>query len=251
MKTLKVRALVIKEYETGEADKRLLLLCKEHGRMMVYARGARKPKSKFMAAAQMFTYSDLVLAQGRGFYSMAQAEVLENFYSLREDYDRLLAAYAITNICDKTILENSNCDELLQLALKSLSLLSKGKLPPAQIVAVFLFRFFDFYGYRPHSQECAVCEAVYDFDDLVKRVNWNAEGVLCVTCADKTPSTLKISPPTLAAISYILNSELPQSFQFTVHENVLAELQSAAQIILNFHFSEASTTKNQVVSTIE
>lgn len=231
MKTIKTRGLVLKEYETGEADKRILLMCKEHGRIMAYARGARKPRSKFMAAAQMFTYSNFVLAQGRGFFSVTQADVIESFYDLRTDYDRLCAAHSITDICDKTLLENSNCNELLLLVLKSLSHLTKGKLTPTQITSVFMLRFFDLYGLRPTTNTCAVCGA----DIANVNALWGAEGFTCKDHAQNR--NLPLSAAAAAAVSFILNNELPQSFRFEVTESVLEELQNATKLLWDFHFS--------------
>jgi DNA repair protein RecO (recombination protein O) len=240
MLTTKVRALVIKEYEAGEADKRLLLLCKGQGRVMAYARGARKPRSKFMAAAQIFTYSDFVLAQGRGFFSVAQADVIENFYNLRTDYDRLCAALRIAEVCDKTILENTNCDELLKLVLKSLSNLSKEKFPPSQITSVFLLRFFDFYGLRPRSEECAVCNLpIAEMGETNGGLFWGAEGLMCAKCeafGNVLPQVLKLSKSAAVAVSFILNSELAKSFAFDAHDSVLAELNDAAELLWRFHF---------------
>ena len=232
MKTIKVRGLVIREYEAGEADKRLLLLCKGQGRVLAYARGARKPRSKFLAAAQIFTYSDFILAQGKGFYSIAQAEVIESFYNLRTDYDRLCAAHSITELLEKTLLENANCDELLLLTLKSLSNLAKEKFSPVQITSVFFMRFFDLYGFRPHSDECAVCNLpVVQMND---KYFWGAEGITCAEHAGNFP----ISGAAVAAITHILSSGLSQAFQFFAHESVLQELQGAAKLLLYSHLDE-------------
>jgi DNA repair protein RecO (recombination protein O) len=236
MKTVKVRGLVLKEYETGEADKRLLLLCKEKGRITVYARGARKPRSKFMAAAQIFTYSDFILAQGKGFYSLCQADVIESFYNLRTDYDRLCAAHSIAETCEATLLENSDCDTLLLLVLKSLSNLTKGKLPPTQIKSVFLTRFFDFYGLRPHSDECAVCGL--PADEMQGKFFWGAEGLECGIHTAENKRVIQLSQATAAAFSHILNSELSQAFQFTAHETVLEELRNASELFLKSHFDD-------------
>jgi DNA repair protein RecO (recombination protein O) len=222
MKTIKLRGLVLREFETGEADKRLLLLCKGQGRVMAYARGARKPRSKFIAAAQIFTYSDYILAEGRGFYSVAQADVIENFYNLRLDYDRLNAAHEIVSVCEKNLLEDSNCDELLLLTLKSLSNLAKGKIVPNQILSVFLLRFFDLYGLRPNADACAVC------GERSGKFFWGTEGLLC----EKHGMGISLSPAAVAAISFILNSGLSQSFLFDAHEKVLEELNSATQFLL-------------------
>ncbi|MCL2048888.1 MAG: DNA repair protein RecO [Defluviitaleaceae bacterium] len=229
MKTIKVRGLVLKEYEAGEADKRLLLLCKGEGRLMVYARGARKPRSRFLAASQIFTYSDFILAQGKGFYSLTQADLLENFYNLRTDYDTLCAAHSIVEVCEKTLWEKSDCDKLLLLVLKSLSLLSKGRLSPQQIKIVFLTRFFDFYGLRPHVNGCFVCGL--PLREMGERVFWGAEGVACSAHA-----SMPISQAAAAAFGHMLDSELSQAFQFMVHENVLGELQNAVQFFWKCHF---------------
>jgi len=189
---------------------------------MAYARGARKPRSKFMAASQIFTYSDFVLAQGRGFFSVAQADVIESFYDLRTDYDTLCAAHLIADVCDKTLLENSNCDAFLLLVLKSLSILTKKNFPPKQITAVFFLKFFDFYGLRPTTDVCAVCGM-----QVQNKFFWGKEGVLC----EKHGGSFEMSKSAMSAVSFILNNDLPQMFKFETQDSVLDELQNAARLI--------------------
>ncbi|MCL2198143.1 MAG: DNA repair protein RecO [Defluviitaleaceae bacterium] len=256
MTTIKVRGLVIKEYETGEADKRLLLLCKDVGRVMAYARGARKPRSKFMAAAQIFTYSDFVLAKGKGFHSVAQADVIENFYDLRTDYDKLSAAYKIVDACAKTVPEKLECNDLLRLILKSLKKLMKkstdDKLSSVQILNIFFLRFFDFHGLRPHSEECAVCGL--PVGEMNDGIHWGAEGITCAThitpkmsksfeggvgetfLQKSFPHGLELSPAAVAAISYVLNSNLSVSFNFEASEKVLEELSKANKMLWEWHY---------------
>lgn len=231
MKTIKVRALILREYEAGESDKRLLLLCKKYGKIMAYARGARKPKSKFMAAAQMFTYADFVLAKGKGFYSLTQADVIESFYPLRQDYDRLLAACYMADICKKTLWENINSDELLKLMLRSLKHLTKGILPPTQIVNVFLFRFFDVHGFQPQLDECTICNC--SVDEISGGIYLHSEGLAC-----KSHNIIShhVSAGALAAMQHIQKSDLRLSFMFNTTDVILKELTQAANLMLNSHF---------------
>jgi len=148
MKTIKARGLVIREFEAGESDKRLLLMCKGFGRVMVYARGVRKQSSKFMAATQLFTYADYVLTPSKGIYFLTQADIIDMFYNIRVDYDRLLSAHLIAEVCDKTLWDNVDCDDLLLLTLKSLSRLAKGRIPSLQVTCVFMFRFLFFIVFK-------------------------------------------------------------------------------------------------------
>jgi len=229
METIKARGLVLREYEAGESDKRLLLLCKDHGRMMIYARGARKPKSKFMAAAQLFTYSDFILTKGRGFYALAQAQVIESFYGLRTDYDCLTGAHLVVEVCEKTLLEDIACDDLLLLALKSLGYLNKNTLPPLQIISVFFMRFYAYYGLTPDVDACTVCG-----DDMSGEAFFCAEGLVCK--AHKPGYSIKLSKAGLFALRYILGSELTKAFMFNAHEGVIQELWAAARMLWRCHF---------------
>jgi len=227
----KVRGIVLREYEAGESDKRLIILCKGIGRIMVYARGARKPTSKFMAAAQLFTYADFVLTRGRGFYALAQADIIENFYPLREDCDRLMSAHMIAEVCEKTMWDNLESDDLLRLALRSLSVLSKGEVPPLQVSSVFLTRFFDVYGLRPQTDACMVCSTALTKDI---KVVLTTEGLVCDT--HKPVVYQPLSSTAMFALQYILSGDLSQAFRFTAQEGLLAELHRAAHFLWKCHF---------------
>ena len=229
MKQIKARGLVLREYEAGESDKRLLIFCKEHGRLMVYARGARKPVSKFMAAAQLFTYADYVLVKGAGFYSLAQAQVIESFYPLREDYDRLMSAHLVAEACEKTLWDNIESDELLKLALKTLSVLAKGA-PPVQTAAAFLLRFFDVHGLRPQADTCVLCNAPAMGGNMVLC----AEGLVCDV--HKPAVCRPMSPSAIAAVQHVLNSDLANAFRFTATDAVVEQLQAAVKMLWKCHF---------------
>ncbi|MBQ1436248.1 MAG: recombination protein O N-terminal domain-containing protein, partial [Clostridia bacterium] len=51
--------LVIREYPKGERDKLLIVLTPEMGRISVWARGARSPKSPLLSVSQLLSYSRL------------------------------------------------------------------------------------------------------------------------------------------------------------------------------------------------
>jgi len=229
MKTFKTRGLILREYEAGESDKRLVILCKGHGRLLVYARGARNPKSKFLASSQLLTYGDFVLADGRQFFSMAQAQAIENFYPIRQDYDLLCHAAYILEICEKAVPERSPCDELLQLALKTLQHISIQDIPAKQAVIVFLFRFILFYGLNPEMDFCSVCSG-----DLAGSMLFCDEGMICKNCTSK--ARVMLSDSSYYAIRHILESDLKQSFLFRIEEAVLKELSQTANLCWLGHF---------------
>ena len=228
MKTFKARGIVVREYEAGESDKRLVLLCKELGRVLAYAKGARKAKSKFLAASQLFTYGDFVLNGGTGFNSVAQAEVIESFYKLRSDYERLLHAQRFAEICERTVLENTQCDELLLLLLKSLSHLCGSAYSPTHVSCVFMFRFFKYYGLSPSTDSCCKCGGDENLGFLC------GEGAVCGECA--RGAAFAVSQGALCAMRHILGAELKEAFMFEASDGVLAELTKAGKLLWDCHF---------------
>jgi len=229
MEKIKVRGIIIREYDAGESDKRLNIFCKGYGRLLVYARGAKKPTSKYLACAQMFTYADFILVKGRGFYSLAGADIIESFYPLREDYDRLIAAYQAAEVCEKTLWDDLESDKLLLLLLKTLVHLCKGALPPAQVSAVFLHRFFDVFGLRPQTKNCTICNA-----PPIGGAHICAEGIACKT--HKPARAVFVSDAGLKALNYMLDTSLNESFSFTASERAINELTAAAKLLWETHF---------------
>jgi DNA repair protein RecO (recombination protein O) len=187
----------------------------------------------------MFTYSDFVLAEGRGFFSVAQADVIESFYNLRTDYDRLCAAQTVADILTQHVLEG-NADNILRLALKSLSHLAKGSFPPKQILGVFFMRFFDCYGLRPNLPAGEMCEIFWGAEGIERQ---DGSSVTKNVTEKPSPQSFPLSLAAAAAISHILNNELSQAFQFEAHESVLEEIEKAARLFLREHFEPFASVK--------
>ena len=228
MSSIQTKGIVLHETDTGETDKRLTLLTKGYGKIAVSARGARKPKSKFMASAQLFTYSSFVIYDGGQFYSLSQADAIENFFSIRSDYTRLCLAQYFAELCDKTIPYNAPCDELLHLMIISLSSLTKGFRTPFLTARSFEIKFFQLSGVAPETERCAKCGG-----PLSRPFRFGADGTVC-TCY--TQPALIISPSALSAIRYILSADLPNIFKFCVGQDALEEMRCASRFFLKHHF---------------
>lgn len=132
--------IVLKEMPLGEADKLLTVFSEEQGRISVVAKGAKKPGSRFLAAASVFAYSDMELVKGRSMYVLRNANIISSYYGLREDFDILTAAAAIAKLTLKVIQEELPDPETMGLLLKVLSFLEHKKRSPKLIEAVFTIR---------------------------------------------------------------------------------------------------------------
>ena len=59
-------AVVLRRVDYGEADRVLTVLTREHGKVGVIARGARKARARMAGQTDLFAHSRMQLARGRG-----------------------------------------------------------------------------------------------------------------------------------------------------------------------------------------
>ncbi len=242
MSTFKGRGLVLKETNVGESDKIVTLLLKEHGKISASVKGARKPKSKFLAGTQIFTYCDFVIFDGGRFFSITQVEIIKNFYNLRNNFENLCYGNYFLEICSKTILESMPCDDILFLLLKSLQALCKDSVNTSLISSIFEIKFLHINGYSPELSVCSVCGNVSEFNFF------GSHGVLCNKCLVSEEKVVKISSGTVYTLKYIVSSDINNLFKFKLSEDVLRELIQVTDLFMSYHINIDFKSKQMIKS---
>ncbi len=221
MSYLKTKGIVIKEVNTGEADKIITIFSKSHGKIYAHAKGARRPRSKLVACSQLLCYSDFVLFKGRDMYSINSCEVIEPFYEIRNDIVKLTYSAHLIDIINDV--ENQPSSRVLQLLLNTLYMLAKTNRKPELLVKIFEIRLMVILGYAPFVNGCMVCgkneldRAYFSFKNC---------GIICPAkdCISNDPYAISIAPGTVKALFHIVHSRMEQLFNFDVSDEVLSEL---------------------------
>lgn len=206
MELQKMKGIVLRELPFGEADKLLIVLSDTHGRISVSAKGAKKPGSRFLAAAQPFAYSEMELGRGKSMYILRNAELLDPFFNLRNDLDTLTAASNITRLTARIVQEELPDPDTLRLLLKALSLLDKGGRNPQLIASIFSVRLLKIQG---------MISALSDLE-LQGKDN--------------------LMPGTKAAFSHVCTAPDEKLFAFSVSDTVNAEFANLAEALTRRYF---------------
>ncbi len=97
----RLRAIVLKRTNYGEAD-RVLQLITPKGRRSVIAKGVRRERSKLAGGVELFAVSDVVIRSGRGELGILSSARLVAFYRhILEDYERMQFAYTAMKLVTK------------------------------------------------------------------------------------------------------------------------------------------------------
>ena len=152
---ISTQGLVLREVNYKESDKLLTVLTAEGGKRTVKARGCRRKGSPLAAAAQLLVYSDMTLFEYRDYFTLNEAESLQQFWRVRSDLERLSLASYFAEVMEAVAVEGRPDPMALSLILNSLYALDRLNRPLALVKAAFELKLMCLEGYEPLLDACA------------------------------------------------------------------------------------------------
>lgn len=195
------QGIVLRGYPFGEADRVVVLLSPNHGKIRTVAKGVRKTKSRFGGRLEPFTHVDLVLYEGRNLDTITQVAVLEPFPRLRSDLDAVITAGTMVEAVDAVAQEDDAAIRLFLLLQRGLKTLEAGERSP-DLITSFLLKLADVVGVAPSLLECAGCGRV----EGLHRFSFSGGGSICDRC--RIEGTVKLRPGITQYLAALATSEL-------------------------------------------
>ena len=231
MGLIKTKGIVTKIVNYSDSDKILTVISADYGKIQVFCKGAQKPKSAVLASTEFLAFSEFVLYDSNtDMYHLSSADIIEVFYNLRVDLDRLNYGTTLSQIMNDVCQEGELCYKKLQLFLNALYVLSNTDKEPEFVYSVFKVRMLALLGFVPKLANCYNCgkKAVEMTGDKYFSIKEN--GLVCDICARQDKGAIKISEVTYTSLVYILSSDAKKIFSFEIPENDLAELKLLSQV---------------------
>lgn len=193
--------VVLRTIKLGEADRIATIATRSRGKVRAVVKGVRRTSSRWGARMEPLSHVAILCWSGRGDLDVVnQAEVLDTFGHLREDYDRLAAALSMLEAVDHVSQEGHPNPQLYRMLVGALRTLEDRGGP--LVLPAFYMKLLALEGAAPVLDSCAACGAPAG-DGLVA-FDIGSGGALCRRCR----SGRSISPEALALLRRILEGDL-------------------------------------------
>ena len=225
MGLIKTKGIVIGVANSADNDKVLTILTPDLGKISVFCKGAKKTKSTLINVAEYLAFSEFVIYKSANDnYSINSADIIEVFYNLRIDIDKLNYATTISKIIYDVTQENEPAVQILQLFLNTLFVLSETKKNMDLIFSIFQIRLLAIIGFLPNVARCVNCGTVMTEEMNNFHFSIKDDGVKCEICQRLDKGIIHLSKTAFSAIIYTLSCDCKKIFSFEIPENAIDEL---------------------------
>lgn len=235
------KALVLRSVDYKESDRILTLLTQDMGKLTASARGSRKKGSALAAGTQLLCWSEMVLTERQGRWTVTETATERQFEGVRQDLDKLALACYFAEVTELLAVEGLPSPELLSLTLNSFHALDKMNKPQELVKAAYELRALCLAGYEPLLDGCAVCGA-----ELPEDARFHLrEGVLhCAKCRGELGDgiSMPLNPMALKAMVHIAYGDPKHLFTFHIDQVGLKQLGDLTEAYLHTQLERGFST---------
>lgn len=202
------RALVVRTYDFGEADRIIVLLTRNHGMKRGVAKGVRRSKSRFGSRLQLFVDVDVQLYPGRNLESITGADTVAYFGSgIIDDYGRYTAACAALESAERLAGTAHDGDPWLFDHLAETLARMQTTEHPTVVLDAFLLQAMAHAGWAPSLFDCAQCQAPGPHHAFHPAVG----GAACVRC--RPPGSAEVPEEALHLMWLLAHAHWPAALE--------------------------------------
>jgi DNA repair protein RecO (recombination protein O) len=197
----KTTAVVIGTFPLGESDRVVTFFSRDFGKVRGVARAARRMRSRFTGALELFTAGHLVFFDsGRSdLVTVDHFDIVHPFDGVRDRLERLGQAAWVVECVGRLTAERDPNAAVYGLLLRALRSVEAGTRPD-RVAVVFGLRCVDALGHRLRIDVCIACGRRGLLDRAPLALDVDAGGVRCAACAAVADALLPVAPATLGVL---------------------------------------------------
>ena len=220
-------AIVLHSFDYLESSRILRLATRDAGVQSVLAKGARRPRSRFGTALDLFAggTAQFYLKSGRELHTLSGFDVIRARSELAADLARFTGAAAIAELVLRFVRDEAHPDlfDAIRDALDAL--VTAPHEVAREVTLAGAWRIIGELGFAPATDVCGECHASLDPEATVM-FSHPAGGALCARCARLASRGRVLPPSARAALRAWLGGDRPSitdGDEARAHQRLLRE----------------------------
>lgn len=221
---IKTKGIVLGRNFYGEKDAIITILTEDYGVLSASAKGVKSMKSKLSSGCSLFSYSDFLLTESNGRYIVTSASLLDGFYGLSSNIERLSFATYAAEAASTISPAPEDAKTVIPLLMNTFYLFANSQKDLRLIKCVFELRLLCALGYAPELDGCVECG---DTEEICF-FSAGEGGAVCRSCGG-IHDTQIITPNTLSAMRYVKDSDDKKAFSFALSRSNIDEFENCTE----------------------
>lgn len=242
-KAYKARAIIIKTYKLGEADKIIKMYSRDGSLISAVAKSSRKIRSRFRGRLELFNVVELELSRGRNLDNINQVEINHSFLKIPLDFNKFVFAEIISNIILRTQATGDDTPLLFKLLYVCLNeidnALEEDDIALKKIMCFFSTRFLQIIGFSPMLDLCSRCnvelDGLYRFGKRDISFSIRYGGVLCSKCSEITGSRVILNPSSFRLLADLMRLKVEDFRDIEIRPHDLKKIYKLLEDYIVFH----------------
>ncbi|MBC8285733.1 MAG: DNA repair protein RecO [Nitrospinae bacterium] len=234
MALYKTRAIVLKSINLSESDRLVTFLTENHGKVKCVAKGARKVKNRFWGSLEPMSQIHLIYfgKENQNLYRLNQADILESFQCIRDDFGKLYKGVYFIELIDSMILEGHQDKRIFKLLEQTLAALKQQK-ELETLIRLFEIRLLSLSGYKPQMDHCVICKTVSE--NGIFKFSFIQNGILCGNCSRRVSTDIQFSTGTRNYIKKLMEVEIKSCERIRIPKHQAEEIENVTHRLVLSH----------------
>ena len=251
---IKTVGIVLSAVNFSDSDKILTVLTPNLGKISIMAKGVRKRRKENLGCTDLGVISNFVLFKGTKMYHLNESSIIESFYNIRLDYDKLVICTDILKEANKytegieNISEIYNIFKLTTYAIYGLlennyrykngvavneydETKEKLKEEKDEIIYItFMIKLLNIIGFKLNLETLDIKEKELDNVSANHDISSNVNGLIYIKSEN-----IYVSINIYKILRYIVNSDVEKVFKYKTNKENIEKLKKFKEIYLENH----------------
>jgi len=233
---LKTEAIVLKTFDYRETSRIAFFFSKKYGKVKGVLKGIRRDQKKFGSNLDKFSINDIVYYQYRNsdLHLISQCDLKGFFFSIRQDYNKALAASYLVELVDAIMPVEYPNPEVYNVMINFLTTLEATD-DINKLVHILQIKILLLSGFRPHIDSCLKCSGHIEGKS---KFSMKLGGLVCSKCKVDDGSITIISKGTISTLLHIEKGSWQNLLRLGLTAPVKKELKYILNNFLVFHLGK-------------